>query len=644
MRFFQRWQQNFVPNLYILSFDVFIVFAAYILSYIIRLNFGIQTMNTQLVLIQSLVVTLIYFLSFLVFKPFCGIIRHTSFNDAMRLLHATFLPFAIIFSSALILRNLDLGKSYHLSLGVFAIHFLLVYFILIQGRIAVKTMFLRLTGIKKKNQKRVIIFGAGDSGVLTKNALLQDHTTHYTLAGFADENLSKIGKRITGTTIYPLGKVLTKNFIDQHKIDVLIVSIQNLNATKQKKVIESALNLNIEIKVVPSAQKWIDGKLSHDQIRNANIEDLLQRDPIKMGCDNVVRELKDKTVMVTGAAGSIGSGIVKQVLTYQPRKVVLLDQAESAIYDLQYEINNDPALQEFKHLVEYKIANIKDRFRIDHIFNQYMPDIIYHAAAYKHVPLMEENPYEALLVNVFGTKALADLAIKYKVKKFVMVSTDKAVNPTNIMGASKRIAEIYTQASGNYHTQFVTTRFGNVLDSNGSVVPLFRKQISKGGPVTITHKDINRFFMTIPEACSLVLEAGAMGNGGEIFVFDMGKPVRIYDLAVKMIKIAGFIPDKEIMINEVGLRPGEKLYEEVLSNEENTILTHHPKIMKAKVRQYDKKLIDAQLEKLANLILENNAFTLVAKMKEIVPEYISNNSVYDVLDNKNLTLDNKQGF
>ncbi|MFW6224892.1 MAG: polysaccharide biosynthesis protein, partial [Bacteroidota bacterium] len=234
------------------------------------------------------------------------------------------------------------------------------------------------------------------------------------------------------------------------------------------------------------------------------------------------------------------------------------------------------------------------------------------------------------------------LAIKYKVKKFVMVSTDKAVNPTNIMGATKRIAEIYTQASGNYHTQFVTTRFGNVLDSNGSVVPLFRKQISKGGPVTITHKDINRFFMTIPEACSLVLEAGAMGKGGEIFVFDMGKPVRIYDLAVKMIKIAGFVPNKEIMIKEIGLRPGEKLYEEVLSNEENTILTHHPKIMKAKVRRYDKKLIDAQLEKLANLILENNVFTLVAKMKEIVPEYISNNSVYDILDNKNLTLDNQQ--
>lgn len=466
MKFFQKFQQNFVPNLYILSFDVFIVFAAYFLSYIIRLNFGIQTMNTELVIVQSLVVTSIYFLSFLFFKPFRGIIRHTSFNDAMRLLHATFLPFVVIFSISLIMRNWGLGNSYQLSLGVFAIHFLLVYFILIQGRIAVKSMFTRLTGIQKKNQKRVIIFGAGDSGILTKNALMQDHTTHYTLAGFADENLSKVGKRITGNMIFPLGKVLTKTFIDKHKIDVLIISIQNLNVNKQKKVIESALILNIEIKVVPSAKKWIDGKLSHDQIRNANIEDLLQRDPIKMGCDNVSRELNGKTIMVTGAAGSIGSGLVKQVLTYHPHKLILLDQAESAIYDLQYEINNDPDLKAFKHLVEYKIANIKDRFRIDHIFNQYKPDIIYHAAAYKHVPLMEENPYEALLVNVFGTKALADLAIKYKVKKFVMVSTDKAVNPTNIMGASKRIAEIYTQASGNYHTQFITTRFGNVLDSN----------------------------------------------------------------------------------------------------------------------------------------------------------------------------------
>lgn len=283
-------------------------------------------------------------------------------------------------------------------------------------------------------------------------------------------------------------------------------------------------------------------------------------------------------------------------------------------------------------MAQYVIANIKDKFRINQVFELYKPEIIFHAAAYKHVPLMENNPYEALLVNVFGTRNLADLAVKHEVKKFVMISTDKAVNPTNVMGASKRIAEIYTQALSNNVTQFITTRFGNVLDSNGSVVPLFRKQIENGGPVTVTHKEITRYFMTIPEACNLVLEAGAMGNGGEIFVFDMGYPVKIYDLACKMIKLSGLVLNKEIEIKEIGLRPGEKLFEELLNNQENTLPTYHPKILKAKVRNYKKEFIDKNFDDLTHLIIDANVFELVAKMKEIVPEYISNNSIYDVLD------------
>ncbi|HCY01234.1 MAG TPA: polysaccharide biosynthesis protein, partial [Bacteroidales bacterium] len=385
-------------------------------------------------------------------------------------------------------------------------------------------------------------------------------------------------------------------------------------------------------KVVPAIDKWINGQLSSEQIRKVKIEELLQREPIKMDSSTVSRYIYGKSVLITGAAGSIGAGLVRQILTYRPAELILLDQAESAIYDLQTEINNSEELAPYSHLAQYVIANIKDRFRINQVFELYKPDIIFHAAAYKHVPLMENNPYESLLVNVFGTRNLADLAVKHEVKKFVMISTDKAVNPTNVMGASKRIAEIYTQALSNNVTQFITTRFGNVLDSNGSVVPLFRKQIDNGGPVTVTHKEITRFFMTIPEACNLVLEAGAMGNGGEIFVFDMGHPVKIYDLACKMIKLSGLVLNKDIKIKEIGLRPGEKLFEELLNNQENTLPTYHPKILKAKVRDYKKEFIDKSFDDLTHLIIDANVFELVAKMKEIVPEYISNNSIYAVLD------------
>jgi FlaA1/EpsC-like NDP-sugar epimerase len=356
-----------------------------------------------------------------------------------------------------------------------------------------------------------------------------------------------------------------------------------------------------------------------------------------MDSSNVSKYIFGKSVLITGAAGSIGSGLVRQVITYRPAKLILLDQAESALYDIQTEISNSDELNKFSHLAEYVIASVKDKFRMQQIFENYKPDIIFHAAAYKHVPLMENNPYEALLVNVFGTRTLADLAVKHKVKKFVMVSTDKAVNPTNVMGASKRIAEIYTQSLSNGATQFITTRFGNVLDSNGSVVPLFRKQIEKGGPITVTHRDITRYFMTIPEACNLVLEAGAMGNGGEIFVFDMGRPVKIYEMACKMIKLSGLELGKDIEIKEIGLRPGEKLYEELLNNEENTLPTYHPKILRAKVREYDKSIIQKGFDDLTHLIIEANVFELVAKMKEIVPEFVSNNSIYDVLDKQKVS-------
>ncbi len=378
---------------------------------------------------------------------------------------------------------------------------------------------------------------------------------------------------------------------------------------------------------------WIDGELSSGQLRRVKIEELLERDIIQLDSKNINREIDNKVVMVTGGAGSIGCEIARQILNYSPKRLIILDQAESPIYDLQFEIKNTEAFQKDLNKIEFIVANVKDKFRMDNIFNVYRPDIIYHAAAYKHVPLMEQHPYEALLVNIFGTKVIADLSIKYDVDKFVMVSTDKAVNPTNIMGATKRIAEIYIQ-SRDTKTKFVTTRFGNVLGSNGSVVPLFRKQIEAGGPITVTHKDITRYFMTIPEACNLVMEAGAMGNGSDIFVFDMGNAVKIYDMAEKMIRLYGFEPGIDIKIIETGLRPGEKLYEELLTNNENTLLTHHPKIMRARVSTLSYEQVCQYIDELSELIVESDEYTLVAKMKQMVPEFVSNNSVFEKLDKK----------
>jgi FlaA1/EpsC-like NDP-sugar epimerase len=384
--------------------------------------------------------------------------------------------------------------------------------------------------------------------------------------------------------------------------------------------------------VVPSINKWINGQLSSSQIHDVKIEELLGREPISLENEKITQQIRNKRVLVTGAAGSIGSEIVRQLIQYCPSRIILVDQAESELYNLQQEIF---ALnQHFGNHTSlvFLIASIKDRFRMNSIFNLYNPDFVYHAAAYKHVPLMEENPYEALMVNVFGTKIIADLALKYQCQRFVMVSTDKAVNPTNVMGASKRIAEMYIQCMSNERTHFITTRFGNVLGSNGSVIPLFKKQIESGGPVTVTHKDITRYFMTIPEACNLVLEASVMGKGGEILIFDMGSSIKIYDLARKMVQLSGLVPGKDIQITEVGLRPGEKLAEELLANEEYTLPTHHPKIMKARVKENGRKEILRCIEELSQIVLEGDNFALVDKMKEIIPEYISNNSIYTKLD------------
>lgn len=615
-------------------YDIVAVYITFIISNLIRHNFEYLSINPYSMEMQSILVMVAYIGSFLLFRSFSGIIRHTGLNDAIRLFKATGLAFLVLIALNSAGRYIPEFNRLVPPLSVIIIHFLLTPFFLIGSRFIIKSIYADIIRRERKKRLRVAIYGAGAAGMLTRNALLQDLYYQYEIICFIDDNHSKVNKMLEGVPVVSADRALNEKYIRRNQIQQIIIAIQNLDINHKKDIIEKGLELKVQVKVVPPIDNWINGQLSSTQLREVRIEELLERDPIRLDNENVKNDIHNKVVMVTGAAGSIGSEIVRQILLYNPARLILVDQAESPLYDLQFELKSTKPYKDFADRIIYVIASVKDRFRMEHIFNTYKPQLIYHAAAYKHVPLMEDHPYEALLVNVFGTQVMADLSVKHAVKKFVMVSTDKAVNPTNVMGASKRIAEIYIQCRSNGITQFITTRFGNVLGSNGSVIPLFRKQIERGGPVTITHKDITRYFMTIPEACNLVLEAGAMGEGGEIFVFDMGKPVKIYDLARKMIQLSGYEAEKDIMITEIGLRPGEKLFEELLSDQENTLNTHHPKIMKARVRKYEPGHTESLLRDLSNLIIENDDYALVKKMKQIVPEYRSNNSVFSKLDIK----------
>ncbi len=631
---YQRYADRFVPGWLILFFDLLVIFISFYIAFAIRLNFELYRLDTVLEFPQAIIVTALYALSFLWYRPYSGIIRHTGLNDALRVFQATATAFLVTIFLGAAARLSDVSVPWTISFAVYLIHFLLAYFILMGARVVVKSVFSEVARSYSGKGYRVIIFGAGASGIIARNALVSDPGTIYKLVAFADDNPAKTNKMLEGVPVMLPEKVLNPEFIAGSGADLLIISIQNLNPERRAEIIEQTLELDLEVKVVPPLDRWVHGQLSTSQLQKVKIEDLMEREHIILDSTKVAADIRGKSVVVTGAAGSIGGELAKQVLGFGPKRLILIDNAESALFNLQYEITSNNELAENNHSVEYLVADIRNGYRMENVFKTHSPDIVYHAAAYKHVPLMESFPYEALQTNVFGTKVLADLAIKYRCRKFVLVSTDKAVNPTNVMGASKRIAEIYTQALSNETTQFVTTRFGNVLDSNGSVIPLFRKQIEKGGPVTITHSEITRFFMMISEACSLVLEAGAMGKGGEIFVFDMGKPVRIIDMAKKMIRLSGLVPGRDIIIKETGLRPGEKLYEEVLNKQENTLPTYHPKILHARVALPGRENISRQLDELFRLVQEGNDYSIVGRMKEIVPEYRSENSVYSSLDKR----------
>ena len=474
-----------------------------------------------------------------------------------------------------------------------------------------------------------MIFGAGVSGLLTKRIIEKDTASLQNVIGFIDDNPSLKSKRIEGSRVYQLHEL--EALKQKFNIRTLIIAVQNLPSERLQQIAESAFEHGIQIQRVPEAKSWTNGTFQVKQFTKININDLLGREAIELNNPKVAALISDRIVLVTGAAGSIGSGLAKSIAPLHPRKLILLDQAETPLFELEQQLK-----AKFPKLVaEYVIGDICAAQRMEKLFEVFNPEMVFHAAAYKHVPLMEDNPVEAIRNNIGGTLLLAQLAAKFAVKKFVMISTDKAVNPTNVMGASKRLAEIYVQGLSKHisHTKYITTRFGNVLGSNGSVINRFKQQIEKGGPITVTHPNITRYFMTIPEACQLVLEAGSMGNGGEIFVFDMGQPVAISDLAKKMIRLYGLIPNIDINITYSGLRPGEKLYEELLNDAENTTQTYHDKILIAKVRDVSFELVKQSTFELEHILsTSNDEMQLVSKMKELVPEYISNNSIFEKLD------------
>lgn len=480
-----------------------------------------------------------------------------------------------------------------------------------------------------KTQKRVLIFGAGNAGMITYDAISNDPTNSHKVVGFIDDNEKKIGKKINTLAVFSLEKIKPA-IIEKYSIEEVIISVQNIEPSRLLQISGLLFELGLKVKIVPPVQNWIDGDLSVGQIKEVNIEDLLGRDPISIINPTFLDQYDNQIILITGAAGSIGSEIARKTRNYNYKHLILVDTAESPLYELQQEfVQNDT--KNFTAI----ISDVRDLRRMEKLFQQFKPNIVFHAAAYKHVPLMENNPFEAVNVNIGGTRHMASLSVKHGVNNFVLISTDKAVNPTNVMGATKRIAELYVNClRGKGKTKFIITRFGNVLGSNGSVIPLFKKQIDNGGPLTVTHKDITRYFMTISEACQLVLEAATMGNGGEIFVFDMGKSVKIYDLAKNMIILSGLRFPEDIDIRITGLRPGEKIYEELLADGENTKPTYHEKIMIARTKKIDIATISDKIANLCATSLKTQNLEIVALIKDIVPEYISNNSKYEVLDTK----------
>ena len=623
---FKLFEKN-TPRWIVFSIDLSICLGSLFLAYLVRFNFSIPAVEIELWKFAIPTVIGIRIISFYYSRIYQGIIRYTSTADAQRVFY-TITAGSIAMALANIVSYFIIG-IYLVPYSIIIIDYFTTVFLLTAFRILVKTIYISLKN-PTRDKKNVIIYGAGESGVITKRALDRDAGTRYKIIAFIDDSLTKTGKTLEGVHIYNADGDL-EDLLRANTVEQLIISIQNISPHRKQQIIEKCLTYGVKILNVPPVNSWINGELSFKQIKKIKIEDLLEREPIQLHHENLRKQIKGKTVLITGGAGSIGGEIVRQLIPFEPGKLVIVDQAESAIYELELEITEKYGWKN----IEAVVGDIRQANRMRRVFDHFRPEVVFHAAAYKHVPVMENNPSEAILTNIEGTRILVDLSHEFAVENFVMVSTDKAVNPTSIMGATKRIAEIYCQSMNAISkTKFITTRFGNVLDSNGSVIPRFKKQIDEGGPITVTHPEVTRFFMTIPEACQLVLEAGAMGKGGEIFIFDMGQSIRIVDLARKMVMLSGLTLGKDIQIIFTGLRPGEKIYEELLADKETTLPTHHDKILIAKVREYNHEEITRQIISLTEMFRSQNNEAIVRKIKEIVPEYVSANSEYERLDVK----------
>ncbi len=626
---FEKYSERFASKWLILLMDMFIITCSYVFAFALRITFNIQNINFQLK--PFLYFIAIRFLVHIYFSTYTGIIRHTSMEDVINI-------FKTVVTGSILIKVIEIGffrnilniSDFYITSQILFIDFFICLYLLIGSRFLVKFIYEKLFMAKTDNID-VYIYGAGDLGRITKRVLLNDKSKNYNIKGFIDDNNTLNNKTMEGVVVDTFENTIAKKGIT--KATEVILAISNIGIERKNEIAEIFLKKGIVLKTVPPINNFINGEFNIDQIHSIKIEDLLERPTINLNINKIQKELTNKTIVVTGAAGSIGSEIVRQLVRFAPEKIILIDQAESALFDFDYELKANFKDYLNQTQLEIKVANVTDEHRIRKIFKDHNPDIVFHAAAYKHVPLMENNPYEAVKTNILGTKVMADLSVEFDVKKFVMVSTDKAVNPTNVMGATKRMAEMYTQSMNSLGaTRFIITRFGNVLGSNGSVIPLFTKQIKAGGPVTVTHPEITRYFMTISEASQLVLEAGTMGQGSEVFVFDMGKPVKVVDLAKKMIQLSGFEEGKDIKINFTGLRPGEKLYEELLNDNENTIPTHHPKIMLAKIPPFSFAEMDMALAEIQTLLETDSNSAIIKRIKYYVPEFLSNNSVFEKLD------------
>ena len=630
-KFFHRYlSAKVLPIWTILLIDVLIIVVSSLLAYALRYDFRsifLESSTIDKTIVCTVIVNLVFFR---IFRTYSNVLRFSSFIDIMRIFVSLTVSYALLMISSVLLSSyMDVRLA---PVSVFFMAYIISFAMMSCSRIVVK-MFYELLNFDGSHSANVFIYGAKEAGVNIAKALRVNLRNHYRLRGFIADEPELINKVMMGVKVFPNDETLI-DVLNDRDVHTIIISPAKMEELKRSDMADRLLAHNIKLMTAPPLSEWSGQTLNRTQLKEIQIEDLLQRNPIEIDIHKVASHLEGKRVMITGAAGSIGSEIMRQVASFNPYKLILVDQAETLLHDIRLELQD-----RWRDIdAETIIADISNATRMEEIFKEYKPQYIFHAAAYKHVPMMEDNVSESIQINVYGTRTIADLAVKYGAEKFVMISTDKAVNPTNVMGCSKRICEIYVQSlakklqqKGGHVTQFITTRFGNVLGSNGSVIPRFRDQIQRGGPVTVTHPEIIRYFMTIPEACRLVLEAGSMGNGGEIYIFDMGKPVKIVDLAKRMISLSG---RTDVKIEFTGLRHGEKLYEELLNVKELTKPTYHEKIMIATVREYDYDEVKERIQKLIDVSYTYDQMKIVSAMKDIVPEFISKNSCFEALDKK----------